>query len=273
MHKRWYILLLVMAVLLTSPALATSEHLIQLSFEGRGLQTPAVLIGGVTYVPLRAFFEEIGGSTVKWDNTLRQAVVTADDGTIIHFTQNSRSMSANERYFYLPDICLLRNASLWVPARGIAAALGQNITYDHMARGVSMTARRTLSHGSTYYDADAVYWLARIIHAESYGEPLQGQIAVGNVVLNRVASADFPNTIYTVIFDRNHGVQFTPVANGTIYNTPSPQAVVAAKTALEGYDVTDGCLYFFNPTSAVKAQWIIENRHFFSMIGNHAFYY
>jgi len=272
MHKRWYILLLFL-MLLSCPALAASEPQVTLTFEERSLQTPAILTNGVTYVPLRAFFDEIGGCSVQWNNALRQAAVTADDGTQIQFTQNSRSISANGRWFYLQGACMLRDGSLWVPARGIATALGQQIAYDAADGRVAMWGRQTLQPGSAHYDADAVYWLSRIIHAEAQSEPLQGQIAVGNVVLNRVASADFPNTVYSVIFDRNYGVQFTPVANGTVYNTPSSQAVAAAKTALEGYDVTDGCLYFFNPSSAVNARWIIENRRFFSMIGNHAFYY
>ena len=79
---------------------------------------------------------------------------------------------------------------------------------------------------------DDLYWLSRIISAESRGEPLEGQIAVGNVVLNRVASADFPDTIYGVIFDDRWGGQFTPVRNGTIYQVPSARSVEAAGLSL-----------------------------------------
>ena len=85
-----------------------------------------------------------------------------------------------------------------------------------------------LAPASKFYRPDEVLWLSRIIIAESRGESLLGQIAVGNVVLNRVKSRDFPNTIYGVIFDRKYGVQFTPVANGTIYNTPGYTETLAA---------------------------------------------
>lgn len=83
------------------------------------------------------------------------------------------------------------------------------------------------------YNADDLYWLARIISAESRGESLDGKIAVGNVVLNRVASSDFPDTIYGVIFDDRWGGQFEPVRNGTIYQTPTEDSVLGGP-ALSG---------------------------------------
>lgn len=92
---------------------------------------------------------------------------------------------------------------------------------------------------SEYTDED-LYWLSRIISAESQGEPLEGQIAVGNVVLNRVASDQFPNTIRAVVFDTNNGVQFEPLSNGTLYNAPTAQSVAAAKLVLSGSSTAGG---------------------------------
>ena len=63
------------------------------------------------------------------------------------------------------------------------------------------------------HDAIDLYWLSRIIYAESGAETLDGQIAVGNVVLNRMASKEFPDSIPGVIFDRVDGIQFEPVEN------------------------------------------------------------
>lgn len=98
-----------------------------------------------------------------------------------------------------------------------------------------------------------------------------GKIAVANVVLNRVKSPLFANNIYDVIFDRNYGVQFTPILNGTIYNTPLGDSVVAAKRALRGENYASESLYFLNPRIATSS-WIINNRTFFRRIGNHDFY-
>ena len=76
---------------------------------------------------------------------------------------------------------------------------------------------------------------------------MKGKIAVGNVVLNRVESEDYPNTIYSVIFDDTHGVQFQPTANGSIFKNAVPEAYLAAKLCLEGYNVIEDCKYFLNP--------------------------
>lgn len=120
-------------------------------------------------------------------------------------------------------------------------------------------------------DSDAVYWLSRIISAESQGEPLEGKIAVGNVVLNRVKSSEFPNTIYGVIFDDRWGGQFEPVRNGTIYQTPTEESVEAAKLCLAGTNVVGDSLYFLAPALAQNF-WIVENREYVTTIGCHEFY-
>ena len=114
-------------------------------------------------------------------------------------------------------------------------------------------------------------WLSRIIHAESRGEPIDGKIAVGNVILNRVKSHEFPNTIYNVIFDRKPSVQFEPIINGSIYNSPGKDSIKAAKHALSGTDVAGKSLYFFNPKIATSS-WISKNRPYFKTIHNHDFY-
>jgi len=117
-----------------------------------------------------------------------------------------------------------------------------------------------------------VFWLARIIHAEAQGEPLLGQIAVGNVVLNRVKSAYYPNTIYGVIFDRKYGVQFSPILDGSIYNTPSFNSTLAAKICLDGYDTSGGAFFFLRPDIS-SSSWIPSNRAYAFSIGKHDFYY
>lgn len=126
--------------------------------------------------------------------------------------------------------------------------------------------------GVTKWDRDNIYWLARIIHAEAAGEPYLGQVAVGNVVMNRVASPGFPNTIYNVIFQYTNGIpQFSPVADGTIYNTPSASCMKAAEDAYWGSKPVGGALFFFNPKKS-SGSWIVRNRQYVTTIGNHAFY-
>ena len=121
------------------------------------------------------------------------------------------------------------------------------------------------------YSSDDLYWLSRIISAESGAEPFRGKIAVGNVVMNRVKSPSYPNSIWGVIFDRKHGIQFTPAVTGTIYRTPTAESIVAAKACLEGYSISDTALFFLNPRIATNF-WIVNNRPFEFSIGNHDFY-
>lgn len=110
--------------------------------------------------------------------------------------------------------------------------------------------------------------LTRIVHAEAKGEPYIGQVAVAAVILNRVASPDFPNTLAGVIYQPG---AFEPVSNGTI-NQEVPidaSARKAAQEALNGYDPTGGCLYFFNPATATS-KWI-WSKPIVKTIGKHNF--
>ena len=150
---------------------------------------------------------------------------------------------------------------------GIAGRQTQTALYSQpntvVSRGTT-TARN--------FSSDDVYWLSRIINAEASGEPYQGQVAVGNVVLNRVASKDFPNSVYGVIFEYYKNIpQFSPVAEGTIYNTPSPSSVRAAEEALRGARPVGDATYFFNPDKAAGT-WIVRNKAYVTRIGGHVFY-
>ena len=113
--------------------------------------------------------------------------------------------------------------------------------------------------------------MSRVISAESRGEPLLGKLAVGTVVLNRVASEEFPDTIYDVIFDRKWGVQFAPVANGTIYDDPTEESVLAARLVLDGARAAGDSLYFLAP-DLTNNHWIMENQTHVTTIGCHWFY-
>ena len=146
---------------------------------------------------------------------------------------------------------------------GIAGNQTQTILYAQAT---------TLSRATSTTAATNLYWLARIIHAEAEAEPYEGKVAVGNVVLNRVNSSAFPDTIKGVIFEYYQGIpQFSPVADGTIYNTPSATSIQAAKAALAGQRPVGTATYFFNPDKAA-GRWIVDNKTYVKRIGNHVFY-
>ena len=122
------------------------------------------------------------------------------------------------------------------------------------------------SGGSNGYTNSDTYLLARCIYAEARGESYTGQVAVGAVVLNRVESAQFPNTIAGVIYQKN---AFTAVNDGQINLTPDQTAINAAKDAMNGWDPTNGCLYYYNPAKATS-EWIFS-RETVVTIGKHVF--
>ena len=125
------------------------------------------------------------------------------------------------------------------------------------ALGVSVGAGQTNSD---------LYLLAKCVYAEARGEPYTGQVAVAAVILNRVASPDFPNTISGVIYQP---WAFTAVNDGQISLEPDQTAYNAARDALNGWDPTYGCLYYYNPTTATS-QWIYS-RQTVVQIGEHIF--
>ncbi|MEK3684570.1 spore cortex-lytic enzyme [Paenibacillus sp. FSL R10-2736] len=108
--------------------------------------------------------------------------------------------------------------------------------------------------------------MANAVYGESRGEPFEGQVAVAAVILNRVKSPSFPNTPSGVIFQPG---AFTAVADGQIYLEPNEQARKAVQQALNGWDPSGGCLYYFNPKTATS-KWI-WSRPQVKTIGEHIF--
>lgn len=111
-----------------------------------------------------------------------------------------------------------------------------------------------------------VYLLAKCIHAEARGEPYSGQVAIGAVILNRVRSSKFPNTVYGVIYQP---WAFTCVNDGQINLEPNQSAYNAARDALNGWDPTYGAIYYYNPATATSS-WI-WSRQIVVKIGKHNF--
>ena len=123
------------------------------------------------------------------------------------------------------------------------------------------------AQSSSTSDSD-IQLLARAINGEARGEPYEGQVAVGAVILNRVEHSSFPNTIAGVIYQPG---AFTAVADGQI-NVPIDEnstVYKAARDALNGWDPTNGCIYYFNPDTATNS-WI-WSRPLVKVIGKHRF--
>ena len=232
------------------------------------------LIDETTYAPLRSFADAILPSArVSYNDKTRTATVEAE-GMYLTATDGANYIAANGRYLYTQaPVVILDDGRMYLPIRLLSQATGVTVTWNADARSVTLSGGYTpILSGDKFYREDEVYWLSRIISAESQGEPLLGQIAVGNVVLNRMRHADYPHTIYGVIFDRKWGVQFSPVANGTVYHEPYWRSIIAAKLCLEGVTVSKKVLFFYDPDLATSF-WIPSARPYAFRIGGHYFFY
>ncbi|MEZ0537327.1 cell wall hydrolase [Caldicellulosiruptoraceae bacterium PP1] len=122
------------------------------------------------------------------------------------------------------------------------------------------------TQGSTSYQNKDLYLLARAINGEARGEPYIGQVAVGAVIINRTKHPGFPKTISGVIYQPG---AFTAVTDGQINTNIEASAYKAAKDALNGWDPTNGCIYYYNPAKTTN-KWI-WSRKVMLVIGKHRF--
>lgn len=270
------IIVIVAAFMFTIPLSAAEKGIVKVDvyINGEKLQTTDTprIINDTTYVPLRAVCELFGADDISWDGRTNTAKIKAR-GIEIYVTTGKTYIIANGRYFASTQPIKNIDDRLYVPVRLIASAFASDVEWNGNNYSVKIKDyNRAPTSGEEYYDKNDLYWLSRIIEAESGIEPFMGKIAVGNVIQNRARSSEYPSTIYGVIFDKKFGVQFTPAASGSIYNTPREDSVIAAKICLEGFSLNEDVLYFMNPKLATSS-WISENRKFAFNIGGHDFYY
>lgn len=241
---------------------AASVRTIPVQIDGFPLSGASYLEQGTTYVPMRHLLEKLGDWEISWDSAAGEAVAVSGDSRITANPDKNTVIVDGTTHSAQVTV---KNGRTYIPLRLVTEAVGGSAEWDPYLKGAAVTSPEASC------DASDLYWLSRIIYAESGAEPLEGQIAVGNVVLNRVTSDDFPNTIQGVIFDRLHGVQFEPVSNGTVYKTPSAQSIEAARRVLAGENVIGNALYFYAPALS-QGIWISENRTYQKTIGCHRFY-
>ena len=150
-------------------------------------------------------------------------------------------------------------------------SIGQTLTIPSSQTTVAPASPKFAAEHHSVVDQEELEWLAKMIYSEARGESLEGQIAVGAVIMNRVKSPLFPNTVKEVIFEKSYGYyQFTPAQNGAIHEAdPGPQQMEAAKRAMNGEDPTNGALFFYNPDKTSSTY--LRSLEVSTKIGNHVF--
>lgn len=264
--KKW-IAFLGCLVLLGLSTSASASGFLSVNGEDVTESTMARLYSNTTYVSLRTMSQLLGEDVqVEW--TGKTAYVSGSKVSLAA-KPGSTSMTVNGAVVPVPYGVLNVQGRVLVPIRTLAAAFGGTVCWSSVDKSVSVYSAAFVEQAD--YDQEDLYWLSRIISAESKGESLEGQVAVGNVVLNRVDSDEFPDTVYDVIFDDRWGGQFEPVQNGTVYDEPTETSVLAAKLCLLGANTAGDSLYFLAPELAQNF-WATRNCAYVTTIGCHDFY-
>ncbi len=226
-------------------ALEVTDNRLSVPLYLDGAETPVAscsIRSGVPYIGVAAFCGALG--LTAQTSVSGDSLTLGLDGLLLTAKTGEDYFVCNDRYFYVDGGVRQEGGQIVLPVEDLVKCLGVIVTWDRVQWRMTVlsTALSPLESGDVYYDANDLYWLSRLINAEAGGQPLEAQVAVGDVCLNRLDNEDFgrPDTVYGVIFAKN---QFDVVANGMIYMEPDDTAILAAKLALEGCDLTDGATY------------------------------
>lgn len=250
------------------PSIATGDTSLLINGVPAPLEINKEMQQGVTYVSLSVMARQLApNARISWDGfaaavVTDQLTLTAEVGQIY--------VVANGRYLYVPEgVQLTPAGQVIVPLRVVAKAFGAQVGYD-AATGVTTVSGGTsaIQPGDTFYNQEDLFWLSRVIQRESGNQPMEGRMAVGNVVLNRVADPVFPDTVEGVLAQKN---QFSTYKSGVLAATdPSESSVIAAKLVMDGgvVEETKGALYFDSGANS----WAARNKQHIATIGGHKFY-
>lgn len=224
---------------------------------------------GRLLVPIRWASEALG-ATVSWDSENRIVIVKKEDLELL-IPVDDYFIWFNGQEMILDVPAKLVNDRTMVPLRVVSEALRSSVYWIQEENKIEIYTNQELATMTVLkpfaYDEEELSWLAKIIYLEANGEPFEGLVGVGSVVVNRANSGQFPDSIKGVIFQEG---QFTPVRTGKIYDvTPSEEAIKAAKWAMIGKDNTFGALYFWNPKISKSSFFSSKKRTV--TIGNHYF--
>ncbi|MGI6778914.1 MAG: stalk domain-containing protein [Acetivibrionales bacterium] len=222
-----------------------------------------------TFVPVR-FVAEALNANVEWIGEEKKVIITSEDKTIEMF-QDSNELVVNGEKQLMDTVVEVLEGRTMVPVRFAAENLDCSVEWDEPTYSVLINKEGAVVPAAniqdrTYTDDDII-WLSRIVSVEGSGLSMDGKLAIANVVLNRKASPDFPDTVYDVIFAKGNSVQFPPAhKEGFNELLPSDDCIIAAKMALEGINNIDKCLYFNNApfnSRSDKLYKIIDGEYFY----------
>lgn len=259
---------------------------------GENVKMALYQINGTVYCQLKKFFQKtLDSAKVTWADGQAEVTGNAPSGEALSLIAKpgAKSMQVNGVNVDIPDgIRLIKNSTM-APVEQLAGVFqDSSVAYDPDANTCTVTTGSALAElsepepkpaapltideqieafqPSGNYDPQELDMVSRIINAEAGNQSLKGKIAVGNVIMNRVASSEFPNNIHDVVYQRN---QFSVVYYRSYQRTPSEESVKAAKMALDGINVVPGAV-FYNMTG--MSSWASRNRPYLTTLQDHDFF-
>ncbi len=226
-----------------SPAPTAADNRMSVPLYVMGEQAGVcAVIDGEPYMGVADFCQALGLDAQIVDNGM--GVSLAMDKLMLLAQTDQNYLMCNGRYLYLEHGVRLVDGAVALPMEQLVRCMGLTAYWDRAKWTIDLDSVDVdpIAEGTAYYNEADVYWLSRLIFAMAADEPMDAKIAVGDVCVNRLGDERFAgqSNIYEVVFAKN---QFEVVTTGMIYVEPDEASVIAAKLALEGYDLTNGAAY------------------------------
>lgn len=234
---------------------------------GEGMK--GYLENDTVYVPLVSVSKALGAE-VSVDKFNKRTSISGNGKSLILFENKPYNILNGAFTFFKP---LNEDGTLYTTVRFIADMFGASVSWDSYRYEVNLTLDGYTvpeEYIETRYNDEDLLWLSRIVYCEAGSVSIDAKIMVANVILNRRASPQFPDTIQEVICDTRFGVQFPPSQSDIIYRTANTHTILACKVALNGVMLVPDCKYFSYTSD--NFSWVYENCTLYTTIGNQAFY-
>ncbi|TLS52702.1 cell wall hydrolase [Paenibacillus antri] len=233
------------------------------------LDDPVRMTDGRLFLPVTAL-ASLFGATVEWDGDNEAATIHTSENEKIVMRNGVPVVQVNERRYLMDVSPFLADGRTYLPFRYAAELMDASVEWNDTEKTAELTSTAeeppALQAADPYAEED-MQLLAKIVQVEAGSESYEGQLAIANIILNRVKDSRFPNTIRDVIYS---GRQFPPAHNGLLDRSePNDSVLRATRDALDGKNNIEDAVYFYNPDVTGGAFW--DRLEVVAEIGNHAY--